>query len=144
MLLALSNTSAIYIQLQMFPLRRSWISKVVNLVVSRATRYHVWNIGKWSVIVAIRSDSAGLEKSYLLDMLSGDDGCILEIGCGDGRLTRKYAQRARQVVGIDLPRSLPSAGRASVADVMDVAAASGVALPFRDGCFEQALFALSF
>ena len=94
--------------------------------------------------MAIRSDSAGLEKSYLLDMLSGDDGCILEIGCGDGRLTRKYAQRTRQVVGVDLPRSLPSAGRASVADVMDVAAASGVALPFRDGSFEQALFALSF
>ena len=63
--------------------------------------------------MAIRGDTSGLEKSYLLDMLGGDVGCVLEIGCGDGRLTAKYASLAAEVVGIDLPGSLPANGLAA-------------------------------
>ncbi len=94
--------------------------------------------------MAIRGDTTGQERGYLLDMLPPDIGSVLEIGCGDGRLTRKYAERARHVVGIDLPRSLPGEINGTLGQLMDVAAGSGVALPFRDGSFDQAVFSLSF
>ena len=58
--------------------------------------------------MAIRSDTAGLEKSYLLDMLTEDAGCVLEIGCGDGRLIWQMAESAALIVGVDLPATLPS------------------------------------
>ncbi len=93
--------------------------------------------------MAIRGDTAGLEKSYLLDMLAEDIACMLEIGCGDGRLTRKYLERARRVVSIDLPRALPEAGSQAKLDAVDVVAGSALALPFQDGCFDCALFSLS-
>ena len=94
--------------------------------------------------MAIRGDTSGLEKSYLLDMLGGDIGCVLEIGCGDGRLTAKYASLAAEVVGIDLPEALPDGGLAAFPNQMRVAAASAVALPFGPAHFDTAIFSLSF
>ena len=93
--------------------------------------------------MAIRGDSAGREAAYLLDMLPARPGRVLEIGCGDGRLTRKYAVRAAQIVGIDLLDEL------SPADFADIPrgqclAASALRLPFRDCAFDGAIFALSF
>lgn len=94
--------------------------------------------------MAIRSDSTGLERHYLLDMLAGAGGCVLEIGCGDGRLTRQYAEWAARVVGIDLPAALPRAGAEPLGESVSLAAASGARLPFVPRCFDQAVFALSF
>ena len=93
--------------------------------------------------MAIRGDATGAERHYLLDML-GAGGDIMEIGCGDGRLTRKYAALARRAVGID-PR-LDSLLQAKPSDFNNPACfihASGTALPFRAASFDQALFALS-
>lgn len=78
----------------------------------------------------------------MLDMLGGDVGCALEIGCGQGRLTAKYAALAT-VVGIDLPESLPAAGRRAFPERAEVAAASAVALPFPPEQFDAAIFSLS-
>ena len=94
--------------------------------------------------MAIRSDSAGLEKQYLLDMLARESGCILEVGCGDGRLTRHYADSAGRVFAIDLPASLPSADAKALPASISLAAASGIRLPFPARRFDQAIFALSF
>lgn len=94
--------------------------------------------------MAIRSDSAGLETSYLLDMLRADAGCVLEIGCGDGRLTRKYADTVAQVFGIDLPSTLAREGSERRPESVSIAAASGVQLPFPARRFDGAIFSLSF
>lgn len=94
--------------------------------------------------MAMRSDVSGLEKHYLLDMLAGDGGCILEIGCGDGRLTRKYAGLAARVLGIDLPATLPRAGAEPLPTRVSLAAASGVRLPFPAYRFDNVIFSLSF
>ncbi len=94
--------------------------------------------------MAIRGDSSGLERGYLLDMLPREIGRVLEIGCGDGRLTRKYAGQAAHVVGIDLAEAMPSSDRSELASVMALTAASGVSLPFRDRSFDHAIFSLSF
>ncbi len=93
--------------------------------------------------VAIRSDTAGAEQSYLHDMLAEDVGCVLEIGCGGGRLTRKYYQLAESVVGIDLPDALDAVGFDDMPRATCLAA-SAIDLPFRDACFDGAIFALSF
>ncbi len=92
--------------------------------------------------MAIRGDSTGQEKQYLLDMLAGAGGQVLEIGCGAGRLTGKYAARAQRLIGIDLPPALPP-GHA-LAGLMLPAAASATALPFAAASFDVALFSLSF
>ncbi len=94
--------------------------------------------------MAIRSDTAGNERSYLLDMLAEAGSCILEVGCGDGRLTRKYAEWAARIIGIDLPSALPWAGATPLPDSVNLAAASGVQLPFPAGQFDEVIFALSF
>ena len=62
----------------------------------------------------------------LIDFMGRD---VLEIGCGDGRLTRRFAGRARSVLGVDLdaesiahasaqlPKSSHSAVTFQVADI---------------------------
>ena len=94
--------------------------------------------------MAIRHDVAGSEREYLLDMLAGESGSVLEIGCGDGRLTRKYAGLATRVVAIDLPGSVARDETQPLPASVNMAAASGIALPFGARRFDQAIFALSF
>lgn len=94
--------------------------------------------------MAIRSDAAGNERSYLLDMLADDAGCVLEVGCGDGRLTRKYAEGTARVFAVDLPATLPRAASEPLPESVHMAAASGVQLPFPACRFDHLIFALSF
>jgi len=98
--------------------------------------------------MAIRSDTAGTEKRYLLDMLALGDVRILEIGCGDGRLTWQYADLAASVVGIDVATEALGAGLEGrprrLAHQVDFLMASGMALPFKSASFDHALFAHSF
>jgi len=52
--------------------------------------------------VTIHSDPEGFEISALDALVSDFAGCrVLEVGCGDGRLTRRYADRAASVLAID-------------------------------------------
>jgi ubiquinone/menaquinone biosynthesis C-methylase UbiE len=72
---------------------------------------------------------------------------VLEVGCGEGRLTWRYASSARQVIGIDPDRDalrvtfydMPSALRKSTI----LACASGLNLPFSHETFDIALLAWS-
>jgi 2-polyprenyl-3-methyl-5-hydroxy-6-metoxy-1,4-benzoquinol methylase len=49
----------------------------------------------------IRSDPENNEIRALLDLVDFSGKQVLEIGSGDGRLTRRYAQAAAHVTGID-------------------------------------------
>jgi cyclopropane fatty-acyl-phospholipid synthase-like methyltransferase len=46
-------------------------------------------------------DSEGREMSALMSMVNYRDHQLLEIGCGDGRLTCRYVENAASVVAID-------------------------------------------
>ena len=96
--------------------------------------------------MAMRSDSRGLELQYLLDMLSVEGERILEIGCGDGRLTRQYAERAASVVGIDPAHDALLDGQRETSQLpaVTVLRASSIELPFAARCFDHAIFAWSF
>jgi cyclopropane fatty-acyl-phospholipid synthase-like methyltransferase len=50
----------------------------------------------------MRLDPEGAELAALVDLAPElENGRVLEIGCGDGRLTCRYAARARTVVALD-------------------------------------------
>lgn len=51
--------------------------------------------------MAVLHDASGEEAEKLLSLVDFSNKRVLEIGCGDGRLTWRYAQRANRVVGID-------------------------------------------
>ncbi len=73
---------------------------------------------------------------------------ILEIGCGDGRLTWRYATEAGHVVGIDLERDDLRVARietpSDLADRLGLAQADSTRLPFRAGSYDLAILAWSF
>lgn len=51
--------------------------------------------------MTIRSDPENNEIQALLGMVDFTGEYVLEIGCGDGRLTGRYADAAAHVVAID-------------------------------------------
>lgn len=51
--------------------------------------------------MAIRLDPENNETRALFDLADFDGLRVLEIGCGDGRLTWRYAARAAHVTAID-------------------------------------------
>jgi ubiquinone/menaquinone biosynthesis C-methylase UbiE len=73
---------------------------------------------------------------------------VLEIGCGDGRLTWKYAGSASQVAGIDVERDeLRIAAIDRPSDLVQssvLALADAVKLPFATDLFDFVLFSWSF
>ena len=94
--------------------------------------------------MAICGDAAGREKAYLLDMLPSEGMRILDVGCGEGRLTRHIAGGSRQVIGIDLPGALPNALDQPLPSRVSLLGASGIHLPFRRCAFDHVIFSLSF
>ncbi len=60
--------------------------------------------------MAIRIDPENNETNALFDMADFSGQNVLEIGCGDGRVTWRYADKAARVTAID-----PSARQIAVA-----------------------------
>jgi ubiquinone/menaquinone biosynthesis C-methylase UbiE len=73
---------------------------------------------------------------------------VLEIGCGDGRLTWRYARGAHRVVGIDLERDdlrVASIERPSDLErLVSFAQANSIRMPFRNDAFDMAVLSWSF
>jgi 2-polyprenyl-3-methyl-5-hydroxy-6-metoxy-1,4-benzoquinol methylase len=51
--------------------------------------------------MTVRTDPEGNEIEALFQLVDLDQAEVLEIGCGDGRLTWRYADRAARVTAID-------------------------------------------
>ena len=93
-------------------------------------------------------DPEGSETRYLSRFAKPDGKTVLEVGCGDGRLTWRYARHARQVAAIDLQRDdLRVAVIERPSDLENRAGflqADSIRLPFRGSAFDLAIFAWSF
>ena len=96
----------------------------------------------------MRLDPEGHETAAVVQLLPDIRGCrILEVGCGDGRLTRRYAERAGSVLAIDpdpaavarFTDAMPSA----LGGHVEVRTATIVTLGEPDSSFDIVLFAWS-
>jgi SAM-dependent methyltransferase len=88
-------------------------------------------------------DPEGKEKQVVAELLGPSAGDLLEIGCGDGRLTRELAGLCRTLTALDteLPSIMEAAG--ALTGNANFLAASGEELPFVDNCIDTVLFSLS-
>lgn len=64
--------------------------------------------------MAIIKDPEGNETFALHGMANFRDRDVLEIGCGDGRLTWRYASKASKVTAIDPDGNLIKAAQAGI------------------------------
>ncbi|MGE5071896.1 MAG: class I SAM-dependent methyltransferase [Anaerolineae bacterium] len=101
--------------------------------------------------MTIQTDPEGTELKFLrrYGALSGSASRrVLEIGCGDGRLTWRYARSARQVIGIDIQhddlRIALADTPSDLAKRVGFARADAVHLPFPGEAFDLTIFAWSF
>ena len=93
--------------------------------------------------MATEIDPAGAEPRAILQAADFRNARVLEVGAGDGRLTFRYAERARSVVGIDMkgPEIRAAARRPDLR--LQFLCASATALPFAAERFEIVLLASS-
>src|SRR5262245_3629362 len=95
----------------------------------------------------MQRDPEGIETAYLHKMADLDDAHVLEVGCGDGRLTWRYAGTTGGVVGIDSNREHLAAARRSWPPALGTRVAfvqaTALALPFQAELFDGAMLAWS-
>lgn len=79
-------------------------------------------------------------NGYVLDQVGADDR-VLDIGCGNGHLTRLAAARARSATGVDLSEPMLTTARARAASVPNVTFERGDVQvhPFPAGGFDLAV-----
>jgi 2-polyprenyl-3-methyl-5-hydroxy-6-metoxy-1,4-benzoquinol methylase len=63
-------------------------------------------------------DPEGVETRAIRDLIDFADKDVLEIGCGDGRMTRRYADLARSVLAIDPDGDVVAVARAQTPDAL--------------------------
>lgn len=91
--------------------------------------------------MTVRRDPEGAEPRILDELADFAGKDVLEIGSGEGRLTWRYAERARSVYGIDASASAVAEARTALAEqpqlrsrvtfeAMDVTAAAPPASSF--------------
>ena len=81
-----------------------------------------------------------LERSLAMFDLSLDpQDRVLDVGCGIGRVTRAFASRVHEVVGLDVSEEMVQRGRAALADVPNASLVLGNGHDlgqFDDACFD--------
>ncbi len=97
--------------------------------------------------MGIHEDPEGVELRTILRHVSFEGKNVLEIGCGDGRLTFGYARSANRVVGIDPERaSIKSAMKKTpknLAGKLQFQLGKGEELKFPDESFDIVFFSWS-
>ena len=92
-------------------------------------------------------DPEGNEKRYLHKFLDFNGKRVIEIGCGEGRLTWQYASASSLTIGLDTDRNalrIASIDRpAKLNGTVQFAAAKAEYLPFRKETFDIAILAWS-
>ena len=92
-------------------------------------------------------DPDGLEAQYIRQLARPSGEKVLEIGCGDGRVTWQYGQDASEIYGVDpdlekLRRAL-CARPPALAAKANFALSLAEALPFADNSFGLAIMSWS-
>ena len=97
--------------------------------------------------MARRTDPEGIETRAIHDLVDFTNKRVIEIGCGDGRLTWRYADRAKSVLGIDPgPEEIEAANAATpdaLADSVSFQVGDVTSTDFTDGPYDVAVLAWS-
>ena len=97
--------------------------------------------------MTFQKDVENHETKALRKLVDFKDQRVLEVGCGEGRLTWKYAHPAKQVVGIDPDLDAVRVANydrpADLRKTTRFACASSLKLPFPNESFDIALFSWS-
>ena len=92
-------------------------------------------------------DPEGNEKKHLHRSVDFNGKRVLEIGCGEGRLTWQYASASSLTIGLDADKNalrVASIDRPTKLDnKVHFSAAKAEHLPFRKGTFDIAVLAWS-
>lgn len=95
----------------------------------------------------MQKDPEGIEKKRLHQFVDFKNKRVLEIGCGEGRLTFKYAATAKQVVGFDPDHDALRIARADLPHDLHkrvhLAGANAKHIPFSKETFDIAMLAWS-
>ena len=94
----------------------------------------------------LQQDTEGTERRTLHKYVDFTGRRVLEIGCGDGRLTWKYAADARSVTALDLEFDdlrVATADRPADLQAVALLQADSTHLPFQKEKFDIALLAWS-
>ncbi len=88
-------------------------------------------------------DPEQAETRVLMDLVDLRGKDVLEVGCGDGRLTWRYADMARSVLAIDSNQELIATARArmplALRDCVAFHEANVITEPLPDGAFDVVL-----
>jgi SAM-dependent methyltransferase len=74
-------------------------------------------------------------RDAFLELFPAPRGKALDLGCGEGRLTRDLAERGHEIVGVDLSPTLLAAARAAAPE-LEFFEANAAAMPFGDEVFD--------
>lgn len=95
----------------------------------------------------VKTDPEGVELAALDRLLPLAGKRLLEIGCGDGRLTWSLAERAASVVALDPDRRAIAEARhtlpARLRRRVQFEVGQAESLPYTDGAFDAVLFSWS-
>jgi ubiquinone/menaquinone biosynthesis C-methylase UbiE len=105
-------------------------------------------IGDSMALSEPRRDPENAEREMLQRYAIHPGERVIDIGCGDGRLTRFYARDASFVIGTDIEmdqlRIARLADPEAVSAKVNYAAARGEAMPIVNDTFDLAIFSWSF
>ena len=97
--------------------------------------------------MSLQTDAEGNERRFLHQYVDFSDKRVLEIGCGEGRLTWKYANRTRTTVATDLDHDALRVANVDrphdLETKVNVACTDSKYLPFAKEKFDIAILAWS-
>ena len=96
----------------------------------------------------LQRDPEGFERKTLLKFVDVKDKLVLEVGCGEGRLTWQYAAASKLTVGFDIDHDALRVARADSQDkscgtCTCFAEAGASNIPFANETFDIAILAWS-
>jgi len=88
-------------------------------------------------------DPDGIESQFIHDLLGPSAGVVLEVGCGDGRLTRELSSISDNILGLDPDPTSIDEARHLLKKGIRLIQGSGESIPLADDSVDTVIFSLS-